>query len=118
MCDDSKHDDNSKHDDSEVLKRRQFLKIGAASAAAAGLGVSSTTATAHHEASDPYAPPAKAGLPPSDMVLNLKRTALVVTDPQIDFLSPDGVTESPRVCRRLNFLRGLGNEDKQKISPG
>jgi len=26
--------------------------------------------------------------------------------------------ESPRVCRRLNFLRGLGNEDKQKIFPG
>ncbi len=54
MCDDSKHDDN------EVLKRRQFLKIGAASAAAAGLGVSSTTA---HAATDPYAPPAKPGLP-------------------------------------------------------
>ena len=86
MCDDSKHDDN------EVLKRRQFLKIGAASAAAVGLGVSSTTATAHHTASDPYAPPANPGLPPSDMVLNLERTALVVTDPQIDFLSPDGVT--------------------------
>ena len=86
MCDDSKHDDN------EVLKRRQFLKIGAASAAAAGLSLSSTTATAHHTASDPYAPPANPGLPPSDMVLNLKRTALVVTDPQIDFLSPDGVT--------------------------
>ena len=83
MCDDSKHDDG------EVFKRRQFLKIGAASAAAAGLGVSSTTA---HAASDRYAPPAKPGLPPSDMVLNLKRTALVVTDPQVDFLSPDGVT--------------------------
>jgi len=81
--------DESNHDDSEELKRRQFLKIGVASAAAAGLGASSTTA---HAASDPYAPPAKPALPPSDMVLNLKRTALVVTDPQVDFLSPDGVT--------------------------
>jgi nicotinamidase-related amidase len=43
-------------------------------------------------ASDPYADPAEPALPPSDMVLDLKRTALVVVDPQIDFLSPHGVT--------------------------
>ena len=43
-------------------------------------------------ADDPYAEPAKPGLPPSTMELNLPRTALVVTDPQIDFLSEDGVT--------------------------
>ena len=42
-------------------------------------------------ADDPYAEPAKPGLPPSTMELNLPRTALVVTDPQIDFLSEDGV---------------------------
>ena len=87
MCNESKYDDDA------VLKRRHFLKAGAASAAAitaaASLGASSTTA---HAASDPYAPPAEPGLPPSDMVLNTKRAALVVTDPQIDFLSPDGVT--------------------------
>ncbi len=40
---------------------------------------------------DKYAPPKESALPPSDMKLNLERTALVVTDPQIDFLSPDGV---------------------------
>ncbi len=45
-------------------------------------------------ADDPYAEPAKPGLPPSTMELNLPRTALVVTDPQIDFLSEDGVTWS------------------------
>ncbi len=39
-----------------------------------------------------YAPPEKSGLPPSDMKLNLERTALLITDPQIDFLSPKGVT--------------------------
>ncbi len=43
-------------------------------------------------ADDPYAEPANPGLPPSTMELNLPRTALVVTDPQIDFLSEDGVT--------------------------
>ena len=41
---------------------------------------------------NPYAEPEEPGLPPSNMVLNLPRTAIVITDPQIDFLSPDGVT--------------------------
>ena len=41
---------------------------------------------------NPYAEPAEPGLPPSNMVLDLPRTAIVITDPQIDFLSPDGVT--------------------------
>ena len=74
--------------------RRKFLKAGVTgaavvTAAAAGLGASGSNAQA---ASDPYAPPEKPALPPSDMVLDIKRTALVVTDPQVDFLSPDGVT--------------------------
>ena len=74
--------------------RRKFLKAGVTGAAvvtvaATGLGASGSNAQA---ASDPYAPPEKPGLPPSDMVLDIKRTALVVTDPQVDFLSPDGVT--------------------------
>ncbi len=43
-------------------------------------------------ASDPYAEPEEPGLPASDMQLDLKRVALVITDPQIDFLSEDGVT--------------------------
>jgi hypothetical protein len=43
-------------------------------------------------ADNPYVVPEAPALPPSNMELNLKRTALVVTDPQIDFLSPDGVT--------------------------
>ena len=41
---------------------------------------------------DPYAEPEEPGLPPSNMELDLPRTAIVITDPQIDFLSPDGVT--------------------------
>ena len=39
-----------------------------------------------------YAPPEKSALPPSDMKLDLARTGLLITDPQIDFLSPKGVT--------------------------
>lgn len=40
---------------------------------------------------DKYSTPASSALPPSDMHLDLHRTALVVTDPQIDFLSPKSV---------------------------
>jgi isochorismate hydrolase len=39
-----------------------------------------------------YAEPEEPELPPSNMVLDLPRTAIAITDPQIDFLSPDGVT--------------------------
>lgn len=39
---------------------------------------------------DPYADPENPVLPKRDMTLDLRRTALVVTDPQIDFLSPKG----------------------------
>jgi len=39
-----------------------------------------------------YADPAEPGLPASDMFITMGDTAIVITDPQIDFLSPDGVT--------------------------
>ena len=39
-----------------------------------------------------YAPPKESALPPSDMTLDLERIALLITDPQIDFLSEKGVT--------------------------
>ena len=41
---------------------------------------------------DPYAEPAEPGLPASNMELDFPRVALLVTDPQIDFLSENGVT--------------------------
>jgi nicotinamidase-related amidase len=79
----------------DEIDRRRFLRGGAAAGAAvAGAAVATavTGGTALAAGDDPYAPPASPALPPSDMTLNLKRTALVVTDPQVDFLSPDGVT--------------------------
>ncbi len=72
------------------MDRRHFLRRGvgvSAAVAATALGVSGAIA-----ASDKYASPAQSALPPSTMSLDLPRTALVVTDPQIDFLSPKGVT--------------------------
>jgi nicotinamidase-related amidase len=91
MCDNHSHQ-QEKYDLVEETEhpRRRFLKTGAAAAAtvaAAGFAGSASAAS-----DDPYAPPAKPGLPPSNMELDLKRTALVVTDPQVDFLSPNGVT--------------------------
>ncbi len=43
-------------------------------------------------AENPYAEPAEPGLPASVMELDFPRVALLITDPQIDFLSEDGVT--------------------------
>ncbi len=72
------------------INRRQALTGGlAATVGAATLASSATSANAQ---SDPYADPANPALPPSNMKLDLSRAALVVTDPQVDFLSPDGVT--------------------------
>lgn len=78
------------HDDERGVSRRNALRGGLAMTAA---GVAAVAATSSAQAAeDPYAAPAEPALPPSDMKLDMKRTALVVTDPQIDFLSPDGVT--------------------------
>lgn len=41
-----------------------------------------------------YDEPAEPGLPPSGFQLDVTHAALVVTDPQNDFLSPDGATWS------------------------
>ena len=80
--------------DSEAkVDRRDFMKSGIAGAAvmtAAVGGLGSSVAQAQE--GNPYAPPKEPGLPPSDMTLDRPRAALVVTDPQVDFLSPDGVT--------------------------
>jgi nicotinamidase-related amidase len=72
--------------------RRSFLAGGAAAAAAiASATVATSTAAAAPGPADKYADPEKPMLPPSNMTLDLARTALVVIDPQVDFLSPKGV---------------------------
>jgi nicotinamidase-related amidase len=59
--------------------------------ASAGLAAASAEAAADTTAAgNPYADPEKPGLPPIDMTLDLSRTALVIIDPQVDFLSPKG----------------------------
>ena len=82
------HDHHPQLDPIDVVDRRGFLKKSAFAAAAAGGAALASPATAQ---SDPYADPAEPALPASDVEVTLANTALVVTDPQIDFLSPDGV---------------------------
>ncbi|MEO9685074.1 MAG: cysteine hydrolase [Tateyamaria sp.] len=82
-CDDPNHN----HD---KISRRTALRGGLAATAAAATTVAATTASA--QTVDRYADSPDAVLPPSNMKLDLSRAALVVTDPQVDFLSPDGVT--------------------------
>ena len=85
------HDPRPQADDDGPagVTRRQALTGSAAIGAAAAAGLSAGSAQAQE--ADPYAPPKEPFLPPSDMTLDLSRAGLVVTDPQIDFLSPDGV---------------------------
>ena len=64
----------------------------AAVAAAAAIGAAVSSGEARAEEANVYADPAEPALPPSNMALRSGEVALVVTDPQIDFLSPKGVT--------------------------
>jgi len=93
MCNHHNRDDNGTATASgncSLIERRDLVKASVAAGVAAGaaiLGVAPAMA-----ASSPYADPTQPALPPSDMKLDLPRTALVITDPQVDFLSPKGVT--------------------------
>ncbi len=72
------------------MARRRLLASAAATGATALAAATAHAATP--EARAAYADPDTPGLPQIDMEIVPGRTALVVTDPQIDFLSEDGVT--------------------------
>lgn len=72
--------------------RRQVLQATAIGAAAAGMGLGASAAgAATPEARETYADPSEGGLPAVPFEIDFERTAVVVTDPQIDFLSEKGV---------------------------
>ncbi len=73
----------------QALDRRDLLRMGVGTAAVAATAAVAGSARA---AEDPYADPAEGALPKTDVTVDLSHTALVVTDPQVDFLSPNGVT--------------------------
>jgi nicotinamidase-related amidase len=95
------------------IDRRSVLKTGLTAGAAAAL--TDATVTRHPTGTrqaeiEPNSPPANPALPPSNMELDLPRTALVVTDPQIDFLSPKGVTWGVvgENVTELNTVKNIG----------
>ncbi len=72
------------------IDRRAVLRAGIA-AGAVGAAAAVASAKPAAAAGDPYADPANPALPPSNMEIDFPRAALVITDPQNDFLHPDGV---------------------------
>ena len=91
--------------------RRDFLKTTSlAGAALAGAAIASQ-GTAQAAETNPYADPKEPGLPPSTMQLDPSRSALVVIDPQIDFLSPNGVTWGVvgKSVEQHNTVENIGN---------
>ncbi len=82
MCDNHDHDDKG-------FGRRALLTGGAAALATAGLAA---TAARADEGLAAYADPTEPALPKTDVEVGRNDTAVVIIDPQIDFLSPDGVT--------------------------
>jgi nicotinamidase-related amidase len=83
-------DDSKAAPSSASASRREFLNAGVAGALA--IGVASLASRPVQAAKSAYAEPAERALPPSNMKLDARRAALVITDPQNDFLSPKGVT--------------------------
>jgi nicotinamidase-related amidase len=74
----------------EKIDRRSLIS-GLAGAAAAVTVAGAIGAGEAKAATDPYADPVNPGLPKTTMKLDPSRAALVVIDPQIDFMSPKGL---------------------------
>lgn len=85
MCD--HHDDCPAH----RVDRRSLIRASVAAATVAGAALAAGAQTAE-AATSAYADPAQPALPKTDVTVGKGDTALVVIDPQIDFLSPKGVT--------------------------
>lgn len=85
------------NDDHEIIAGRRNVMKGVAGAAALGLAAAlspAAQAQSKAKAGSPYADPEKSALPPSTMELVRGHTALLVVDPQNDFLSEKGVAWS------------------------
>ncbi len=78
-----------KKEQEHKVSRRQLLKGTAAGALA--LGLHSSTAFSNHENQQQDEQP-EGILPDPGVDIDINDTALLITDPQNDFLSPDGVT--------------------------
>lgn len=105
MCE--SHDHNDK-----AFTRRAMLGGAAVSLAAAGVAVTSIGNTAQAASNNPnYEDPAKPALPPVDVAVKLNDTALIVVDPQVDFLSEKGATWGVvgESVTEHNVVKNIGN---------
>ncbi|WP_415400844.1 cysteine hydrolase [Tateyamaria sp. SN3-11] len=76
----------------DAARRRLMTSSGAAIVATAAVAAGGEALAATPEAMAKYADPDSPALPVGEMDIDLSNTALVVIDPQIDFLSEKGVT--------------------------
>ena len=75
-----------------IMNSRKTKSAALTAIALAGMLAASLAAQATTDGLAKYADPAEPALPETSVNISLGNTALVITDPQIDFLSPDGVT--------------------------
>ncbi|MEM1316367.1 MAG: cysteine hydrolase [Pseudomonadota bacterium] len=75
----------------DQVRRRVLTGVAGAAAAGATSAVGSKALAATEEARAAYADPDDPALPEMDMEIDPQRTALVVVDPQVDFLDETGV---------------------------
>ncbi|WP_118133217.1 cysteine hydrolase family protein [Oceanicella sp. SM1341] len=94
-------------------KRRAFLRAAAGATAAGALALGGAQGAAAQEA-DSYADPAEPALTHQEMTIDPARAALVVIDPQVDFMSPkspawpvvgESVTEQGTVPNLVRLFR-------------
>jgi nicotinamidase-related amidase len=78
-------------DDCEAPGRRSFLTRLAGVAAGTALTAVGAGGEAKAATADPYADPPNPALTKGNMQLDVNRAALVVIDPQVDFMSPRGL---------------------------
>ena len=74
-----------------MARRRLLTQAAGAAAAGTTIAVGGQALAATDEARASYADPENPALPDMDMDIDPERTALVVVDPQVDFLDPNGV---------------------------
>ena len=90
--------------------QNRIHRLNAAAHSALLVGIALLCAALAHAGDDKYASPTNSALPPSDMTLDLSRTALVIADPQIDFLSETGVSWAlvGKSVTELNTVENIG----------
>ena len=89
---------------------RTLARLNLVASAALVMGIAVLCTNPGYAEDDKYAWPADSALPPSDMTMDLSRTALVITDPQIDFLSEKGVAWGlvGKNVTELNTVENIG----------